>query len=168
MSVAGSKEALHRAAGEARPAKPSFQPNLRLVHADELTRAGRRRRFRLAVATMSALAVASAFGVVGMHVMLAQNQFVLDRLDTKAAEEQAQYEKLRLQVDQLESPQRIVAVAKDKLGMQQPGAVTYLTPSAPLSVPGGSNPVTGARSAPSTGGGPVNWATVKPQLVPPP
>jgi cell division protein FtsL len=167
MSVAGSKEALEQEVGEARPSRPSHRPHLRIVSAEDLTPAGRRRRFRLAVAALSALAVASAFGVVGMHVMLAQNQFALDRLDTKAAKEQAQYERLRLQVDQLESPQRIVAVAKNKLGMQQSGSVTYLTPSAPLNVPGSSS--TGpSKGAPASGSGPANWSTVKPQLVPQP
>jgi cell division protein FtsL len=123
----------------------------------------------LAVAALSALAVASAFGVVGMHVMLAQNQFALDRLDTRAAKEQAQFERLRLQVDQLESPQRIVAVAKNKLGMQQSGAVTYLTPSAPLTVPGApAAPAAASTSGPATGSGPANWATVKQHLVPQP
>jgi cell division protein FtsL len=102
-----------------------------------------------------------------MHVMLAQNQFALDRLDTQAAKQQAQYERLRLTVDQLESPQRIVAVAKDQLGMQQSGSVTYLTPSAPLSVPGGPKAAP-ASAAPAGGSGPANWATVKPHLVPQP
>jgi cell division protein FtsL len=166
MSVAGSKEALQQAVGEARPAKPSHRPHLRIVPPEELTPAGRRRRFRLAVTALGVLAVGSAFGVVGMHVMLAQNQFALDRLDTRAAKEQAQYERLRLQVDQLESPQRIVAVAKDKLGMQQSGSVTYLTPSGPLNVAGSA--ATSERSAAAGGIGPSDWATVKPHLVPQP
>jgi cell division protein FtsL len=165
--MSGSKEALQQAVGEARPTRPSHRPHLRIVPPEELTPAGRRRRFRLAVTALGALAVASAFGVVGMHVMLAQNQFALDRLDTQAAKQQAQYERLRLTVDQLESPQRIVAVAKDKLGMQQSGSVTYLTPSAPLSVPGGAKAVP-ASPAPAGGSGPANWATVKPHLVPQP
>jgi cell division protein FtsL len=138
----------------------------------------RRRRFRLVVTAVSAVMIMSVFGLVGMHVMLAQNQFRLDRLGTRAAAEQTSYERLRLQVDQLESPQRIVDTAKNKLGMVQPGPVTYLTPSAPVTVPstptekgssgGGAAAATTVPPTGANGGATPDWASIKPQLVPQP
>jgi hypothetical protein len=101
--------------------------------------------------------------------MLAQNQFRLDRLNGRADAEQAQYERLRLQVDQLESPQRIVATAQQKLGMVTPNSVTYLTPSAPL--PASTSPATtpGSSAAGSAGVpaavSPPDWPIVKPHLA---
>ena len=65
-------------------------------------------------------------GLVTFHVLIAENQFTLDRLTQAAATEQASYEKLRLQVAQLEAPARIVSDAEGRLGLVQPGSVTYL------------------------------------------
>ena len=59
-------------------------------------------------------------------MLIAENQFTLDRLTQTAATEQASYEKLRLQVAQLEAPARIVSEAEGRLGLVQPGSVTYL------------------------------------------
>jgi cell division protein FtsL len=123
--------------------------------------------------------IAVLFGLVGLHVMLAQNQFRLDRLNSQADAEQARYERLRLQVDQLESPQRIVATAEQKLAMMTPASVTYLTPSAPLpasasstTAHSGSNGGAGSSGAAGSGGGagspavsPPDWTTVKPHLA---
>ena len=120
----------------------------------------RRRLFRLAAVAGSGLAVAVVFGSVGMHVVLAQNQFKLDRLKTQADNAQAQYERLRLQVDQLESPQRIVATAEGKLGMVNPNSVTYLTPSAAVNAPTSGKPAPASSNRNIT-----DWAQVKPQLV---
>jgi len=114
---------------------------------------------------------------VGLHVMLAQNQFRLDRLNGQADAEQARYERLRLQVDQLESPQRIVATAEQKLGMVTPGSVRYLTPSGPLppSTPSSTaassaTGLNGSAGRDSTAGSPAavappDWTTVKPHLA---
>jgi cell division protein FtsL len=126
--------------------------------------------------TTGLFVVAVLFGLVGLHVMLAQNQFRLDRLDGRADAEQARYERLRLQVDRLESPQRIVATAQQRLGMVTPGSVTYLTPAAPL--PGSlSSTTAGSSASGSTATGadgvaglpsavsPPDWTTVKPHLA---
>jgi hypothetical protein len=56
-------------------------------------------------------------GLVTFHVLIAENQFTLDRLTQTAATEQASYEKLRLQVAQLEAPARIVSAAEGRLGL---------------------------------------------------
>jgi cell division protein FtsL len=97
--------------------------HLHLVRTEERQRANRR---HAAVAVViGALAIVS-MGLVALHVLIAEAQFRLDHLQAVAAVQQAQYERLRLDVAQLESPARIVSVAEGKIGMQQPGSVTYL------------------------------------------
>jgi cell division protein FtsL len=78
---------------------------------------------------MIGVVVAGLFGLVGMHVVLAQEQFRLDRLEAKATSEQTTYDQLRLEVAELESPQRVVADAQKRLGMVQPPAISYLAPT---------------------------------------
>jgi hypothetical protein len=74
-------------------------------------------------------------------------------------------------VAELESPERIVATAQDRLGMVQPPKVTYLAPVEPAN--GGSLPIStsrpssasddhASREANASSGG---WSTVKPQLT---
>jgi len=55
-----------------------------------------------------------------------ENQFRLDQLQQQASAQQERYEKLRLEVAELEAPARIVSAAEGPLGMRQPGSVTYL------------------------------------------
>ena len=157
------------------PARPDRPDHLRVVRRDELTPRQRRRRTRFAMIATGLFVVAVLFGLVGLHVMLAQNQFRLDRLNGQGDAEQARYERLRLQVDQLESPQRIVATAEQKLGMVTPSSVTYLTPSAPLATASsssttGSDPVAGQGSVATpvtfpAAATPPDWAIVKPHLA---
>ena len=103
--------------------------------------------------------------LVALHVLIAENQFRLDVLQQKASTEQASYEKLRLQVAQLEAPARIVSQAEGRLGMVQPATVTYLpaTTSTPATTAattattasgakGQHNSTTSSRSASSSGG----------------
>jgi len=100
------------------------------------------------------------FGLVYVHVMAAQNQLRLDQLNRHAASQQALYQRLRLQVAQLESPQHIVSTAVGRLGMQQPSSITYLAPSGPAA---------SALVAPGAGAGPVagdaDWPQIKSQLA---
>jgi cell division protein FtsL len=124
----------------------------------------RRRLLRFAAVGGSGLAVAVVFGSVGMHVVLAQNQFRLDHVKARADQAQSQYERLRLQVDQLESPQRIVATAEGKLGMVAPNSVTYLTPSAAVSASTSDPSPSRSTQAPNNRNI-TDWAQVKPQLV---
>jgi cell division protein FtsL len=100
------------------------------------------------------------FGVVVFHVMLTQNQFRLDSLQDQALERQAEYDRLRPEGAQLESPDRIVADAQQRLGMVPAPRITYLTPAVE-DTPGGAPPPAGdARSAPGT-----SWSVVKPHLA---
>jgi cell division protein FtsL len=77
---------------------------------------------------VAAMTVAAVFGVVITHVVLAQEQFRLAHLQSKAAAEQAKNEQLKLEVAQLQSPARVVSAAEQRLGMVPPSSVTYLVP----------------------------------------
>ncbi len=105
--------------GEAR----QHERHLRLVSRDARRRANRR---PLVIAGVIAGAAVVLMALVALQVLIAENQFTLDHLSQQASTEQADYETLRLDVAQLEAPSRIVSVAEGRLGMQQPGSVTYL------------------------------------------
>ena len=141
----------------ARPAKRATgRPHLEIVVPGRATPAARRRRAR-AIAVMASVIVGVAlFGLVAANVVLTQHQFALETLERKAAAEQARYERLRLQVAELEAPERIVATAQERLGMVPPASVTYLSPTGPSS-----------RAADTSGAdatAPGTWARVKPHL----
>ena len=89
---------------------------------------------RLSLGAVSTLVVGGVFvvlfGLVVFHTLLLQNQQKLDHLDAQVTDAQAKYQSLRLQVAQLEAPQRIIDVATQKLGMVPPNGTTYLTPAA--------------------------------------
>jgi cell division protein FtsL len=159
--------------------------HLRLVENQARRRAGRRRLLvMLGIASVAVVCLA----LVALHVLIAENQFRLDNLQQQAAAEQASYEKLRLQVAQLEAPARIVSQAEGRLGMVQPASVTYLPATASTTTKtaakaaaaGGTGsrdgeaavnartstsatdpPTTGTVTAPQ---GDSDWPTVKPYL----
>ena len=111
------------------PSSPARPQHLRVVAPQHRSQDDRRRRRRVRVASAVGLAVAVAFGLVYLHIVLAQRQFALDHLTAKVTAQQEQYQQLRLQVAQVEAPARIISVAEGKLGMREPSSVTYLTPS---------------------------------------
>jgi cell division protein FtsL len=119
------------------------------------------------------LVLAVAFGLVYLHVVLAQRQFALDRLTAKVQAEQARYQNLRLQVAQLGSPAQIISTAEGQLGMRPPASVTYLTPTglAPSGTIGGTpNPAGGQAASGSSGSvqapaGDADWPQIKAQLA---
>ena len=102
---------------------------LRLVRAGELSPRARRRRNRLVAFGVCVLLSAGLFGVVAFHVVLTQGQLQLDQLHDTADAQQALYDRNRLLVAELESPERIVKVAQERLGMVPPPDVTYLSPT---------------------------------------
>jgi cell division protein FtsL len=136
--------------------------HLRVVKPQGPSPARRRRRVRFFGVTISVFVVAVVFALVGVHVMLAQNQFRLDRLNAKAAAEQADYERSRLQVDQLSAPSRIVGTAESRLGMIPATSVKALMPS-PLPAKTTTATTAAGRAAQSPTS---SWNTVKPHLVP--
>ncbi|HUE60377.1 MAG TPA: hypothetical protein VMO88_12400 [Acidimicrobiales bacterium] len=137
--------------------------HLRVVQPRKLTAAERRRRARILLAGGMSLLVAVVFGLVYMHVVLAQRQFAIDRINARVQSEQAQYQNLRLQVAQLGSPQNIIATAEGQLGMTQPASVTYLTPKQTLG--GSSTPASQATASAQAPAGDADWPLIKSQLA---
>jgi cell division protein FtsL len=143
-----------------RPVAP--RPQLRLLRPEPGTEREHRRLVRLLAGVGVVVAVLCVFGVVVAHVVLTQNQFRLDQLEAQASTRQAEYDRLRLQVSELESPARIVKTAQERLGMVAPPKVTYLAPSdeappAPTGPPPASLADDGEPGA--------SWSTVKPHLA---
>ena len=117
----------------ARSPRPSraAQQKLRVApkqQASTRRRVSARQRRRLLVTMCTTITVALAFGVAISQVIVAQNQDRLDKLNHRVSAAQQRYEKLRYQVAQLESPERIVAAAHNRLGMVEPDHVTYVPP----------------------------------------
>lgn len=90
---------------------------------------------------MFALACAGLFGVVGLHVQLAEGQAELDQLRTDLDQVQEVNEVLRLDVAQATSPSAVLDAARE-LGMVEPSTVVTLRPvpwaqlsSAPVDAP---------------------------------
>jgi len=125
----------------------------------EVVRPGVRRRLHLKLTpktgvTLTVLLFAGLFGVAVSHALLIQSQLKLDETDKHVADEQARYEQLRLDVAELQSPDRIMADAR-ALGMVDPAETVWLTPDE--STAAGSTGTTGTTgstgSTASTGSG---------------
>lgn len=147
-----------------RPAPPvkraPARPDLRVVREGERREADRARLVRQLVAAGAIIAALCLFGVVVFHVQLTQNQFRLDKLQEESLERQAEYDRLRLEVAELESPDRVIAAAQ-ALGMVSPPKVTYLAPT--IEEPGDTD--TPALRADQSSDGDSSWSTVKPHLA---
>ena len=139
-----------------RPAPDHPRPALHVVDRDRRSLAARRARARLMAWLLLGVVAAALFGLVASHVALTQGQFRLDALRKEAAAQQDRYERLRLQVAELESPGRIVAAAQERLGMVPPPGVTYLSPV---------GPATGAVDDEGAEAAAEDWSTVKRQLA---
>jgi cell division protein FtsL len=74
---------------------------------------------------------ASLFGLAVFHTMLVGSQSTLDRIEADLVEAEAETEQLRLDIAELEAPERILDVATEDLGMVPPGEVVTLDPGAP-------------------------------------
>jgi cell division protein FtsL len=144
-----------------RPADGGRTRHLRVVPPDR----GRRLAFGLSPRTgvvLTVLLFVALFGVAVSHTLLIESQIELDALDQQVAAEQARYEALRVDVAELESPDRIMAEAREALGMVSPDDVVWLTPDepAPAATAAGSE---AEAETPDT-----SWADVKPYLEPAP
>lgn len=163
--TAGAARRSRTAPKPAPKAAPKRQPDLRVVRA-----AATRRRRRLAAVLTTLFVAGGLFGVAAFHVLIAQNQFRLDEIEEQAVVEQAKYERLRLQVAELESPARIVAAAQQRLGMVPPPGVRYLSPAGVAGgTIAGSSPAADESDDDDHRGGAVatagtGWSTVKPHL----
>jgi cell division protein FtsL len=155
-----------------RPATARSQPapgrDERTRHLRVVRPEARRLALRISPRTgvmLTVLLFAGLFAVAVSHAMLIETQMDLEQLDERAAAEQARYERLRLDVARLESPDRIVGEAQDRLGMVPADDITWLTPDEPA--PSGSG-----GEAESDGDVPdtpaTSWAYIKPYMEPAP
>ena len=147
-------------------AAPS-RPPLRVVRTAELTARGRRRRARLLLICGLSVVSTLLLGMVAFQVVLTQDQARLEELERKAATEQDRYERLRLEVAQLESPGRVVAAAQERLGMVPPATVTYLSPQGATGEDGPDRRSGFAADAgpPASPPATSDWSQVKPHLA---
>jgi cell division protein FtsL len=152
---------------KAAPARvpPADRRHLQVVTDARLVAQRRRRRLRGLVILTGVVMAASLFSLAAFHAMLAKAQADLDKVEEQVSDAQARYETLRLDVAELEAPDRIVREAQERLGMVPPPGVTYLTPSEQV-----TDEVGVAAAAPdtsSTDGSAAErapWAAVKPYL----
>ena len=137
----------------AKPAKKQPRADLRIVD-----------RPRRGALVTTAFVVAALFGVlfalVVFHTVMLESQQRLDRLDDDVSAAQSHYEKLRLEVAQLEAPQRLVDAATQKLGMVPAAGTVYLTPSTPAPTTTTPAPGDANDAAPQAN----EWPKVKPYL----
>ena len=103
------------------------RPPLRVVPEPAAARKLRRVRLGTAIAFLAALF--GLFGVVGLHVLLAQGQGDVQRLSSHVAEQEEAQRRLRLEVAELEAPAKVVATARVRLGMVSPSTVVPLQPA---------------------------------------
>jgi cell division protein FtsL len=120
---------------EARPGPRHARPHLQVVAPPK---PAYQLRTGPTVALGCVLAFVIAIAVVACQVLLVQGQQRLDAVHGEIAEQTDRYDELRLEVAELESPERIVAAATE-LGMVPPPEVTYLTPSGAVTLPAGAS-----------------------------
>ena len=118
--------------------RPKLRPDLRVIATRDDSPEGSpagddvgvRRSHGGLVGTLSVvLLFVCIFGVVVFQVFLVQTQSHLDDLGTKIAHEENRTKSLRLDSTDLESPDRIVQDAKQRLGMIPPPEIAYLQPA---------------------------------------
>lgn len=119
-----------------------------------LVRSSPRRRFRVTMFVAVVVSLVAVFGLVGFNVFLVQSQFQLEQIEQQLDLERQEFERLRLETARLSSPERILALAREELGMVDPAAVTHLT------APSHGNDAFGP-----SGEGARAWAEVKPYLA---
>jgi len=115
------------------PARPARAPRPAPVHEGVAARlrstvsrtADRPARNLVGTVLLSLLFVA-VFGIVVFQALLIQTQARLDDLDEKIVVEQQRSDALRVDLAERQSPERIVTVARDRLGMIDPAEVLYL------------------------------------------
>ncbi len=116
------------------PAKrPRREPG-RHLRPVEKTKPTKKRSPAVPVIVGAGIVIVALFALAAMHALLIGGQIHLDDLRREQAAEAEEVRRLRLQVAELEAPDRVLEVARDRLGMVDPGEVGYLLP---VGVPGG-------------------------------
>lgn len=87
-----------------------------------------RRTLRITTVALSFLALLVLFGLVGFQALIVGKQSRIDDLDNRIEEAARLNQRLRVQVAELESPERISVAATAMLGMVTPETVEYLDP----------------------------------------
>jgi hypothetical protein len=153
--TATTRAATATATARARPVEPgSRRPQLRVVESP----AQRRRRVlrtRRAVVAGTVVAAVGVFTVVAFHVMLAQGQVGLARLQGQVSTAERDYQEARYAHARAASPERIVSLAT-KMGL-----VPADRAPVPVAVPGPLAPSTDASGSGTLGG----YAKVKTSLA---
>jgi hypothetical protein len=113
---------------------------------------------RRVLAGFCAVVVLALVAAVGFHVIVAQSQLQLDRLEGEVTTEQERYQRLRAGVAALSSPDRITNRAAEL------GLVPSEPPAGAVAVPGrtGTSPPPPADTTGETLA--TSWETVKPHL----
>ena len=92
---------------------------------------GRSRRAARAIGTTLTFAIVLAlFGLAAFHAVIVTQQRTFDEINGRLDAAAASNEALRVQLTELEAPERILTAAQQKLGMVpvEPSQITYLTP----------------------------------------
>lgn len=129
-----SPEHASQAAAVAGPAVPALpEPNRRSRPGRHLRPvegpARRRRSPAVPVLVGTGMVLLSLFALAVMHALLIGGQIQLDESQREVAAEAEEVRQLRLRVAQLESPDRVLDVARERLGMVPPAEVGYLLPA---------------------------------------
>ncbi len=112
------------------PAAPAPAPRTRPGrHLRPVGRPAPRRSPAVPVLVATGIVLAALFGLAVMHALLIGGQIHLDKMQRQAASETEEVRQLRLQVAELESPDRVLDVARTRLGMVEATEVGYLLPA---------------------------------------
>lgn len=98
-------------------------------HLRPITPPARRRSPAVPVLVGTGIVLSALFALAVMHALLIGGQIRTDDLQRAVASETEEIHRLRLRVAQLESPDRVLEVARDRLGMVPPTEVGYLLPT---------------------------------------
>lgn len=121
-----------RAAAPRPSPRPARRPGR---HLRPVERPGARRSPAVPALVAVGIVIAALLALAVMHALLIGGQVRLDGLRRDVASETEAIRRLELRVAELESPDRVLDVARDRLGMVQPAEVGYLLP---VGVAGGS------------------------------
>lgn len=115
-----------------RPAPPQRRPGRHLRPVERPSRrdlrGGRRTTPAAPVLVGTGIVIVALFTLAAMHALLIGGQIRLDASERAVASETEEIRTLRLRVAELESPGRVLDVARERLGMVEPSEVGYLLP----------------------------------------
>jgi hypothetical protein len=94
------------------------------------------------------IVITALLGLAVMHALLIGGQVRLDAMRSDVDSESEAIRRLELRVAELESPDRVLDVARDRLGMVQPTEVGYLLPAS-VEIPGAEPARVEAATAPA-------------------